>query len=170
MTHWIGAALLAGLLLQDVGANSYLGKTPPELVSQKDQWLNPPEAITLEKLRGKVVWLEFGFLKCGPCKKMKPNLVRWHKELAEKGLVVIDVDDGSYDTFAELKKEVEEKGEKFATLWDKDAKTCLAYGIQGYPQAWLIGVDGKVVWEGAPNARIEEIEKAMAAEFSKVKK
>jgi thiol-disulfide isomerase/thioredoxin len=170
MIQGLRAALLVGLLLQDGGANSYLGKTPPELVSRKDQWLNAPEAITLEKLRGKVVWLEFGFLKCAPCKKMKPNLSRWHQDFTEKGLVVIDIDDGSYDDFAEVKKEVEAKGEKFATLWDKEAKNCLAYGIQGYPQAWLIGVDGKVVWEGIPNAKIPEIEKAMAAEFGKVKK
>jgi thiol-disulfide isomerase/thioredoxin len=170
MIHALRATLLVGLLYQDIGATSYLGKAPPELVSQKDQWLNSSEAITLGMLRGKVVWLEFGFLKCAPCKKMKPTLTRWHQDFAEKGLVVIDVDDGSYDGFADLKKEVEAKGEKFATLWDKDAKNCLAYGIQGYPQAWLIGVDGKVVWEGIPNAKIQEIEKAMATEFGKVKK
>ena len=26
---------------------------------------------------------------------MKPNLVRWHKDYAEKGLVVIDINEGS---------------------------------------------------------------------------
>src|SRR5436190_381137 len=145
MTSWIGAALLAGLLLQDPpGANSYLGKAPPELVSQPDQWFNAPEATTLAKLKGKVVWLEFGFIKCLPCRKMKPFLKRWHEELGPKGLVVIDVDDGGIDDFDEVKKEVESKGEKFPTLYDKDARNSMAYGVQGHPQAWLIGVEGKV--------------------------
>lgn len=171
MMKWLAAALVAATVPQDVQfGNSYLGKAPPELVSEKSQWLNSAEALTFEKLRGKVVWLEFGFLKCAPCKKMKPTLFRWHKEFSDKGLVVIDVSDGEMDKFDDLKKEVEEKGGKLATLWDKGAKNCLTYGIQAYPFAYLVGVDGKVIWEGQPNSKIEEIEKLMAAEFAKSKK
>lgn len=169
MARWIGATLLAAWLSQDQLGNSYLGKAPPELVGDKSQWLNS-EGLTLERLRGKVVWLEFGFLKCGPCRKMKPNLVRWHRDFSEKGLVVIDISDGAQDAFDDLKKEVEDKAEKFAVLWDKGSRVCNAYGIQAYPQAYLVGVDGTVVWEGIPNAKIEEIEKRMAAEFAKMKK
>jgi thiol-disulfide isomerase/thioredoxin len=175
MAKFIWAALLLGFLPQDnqLLGNSYLGKTPPELSADKSQWLNAAGPLKLESLRGKVVWLEFGFLKCGPCRKMKPTLIRWHKDFTEKGLVVIDVSDGALDDFNDLKKEVEEKGEKFAVLWDKGSKTCLEYGIQAYPQAYLIGVDGNVIWEGLPSSKpekIEEIEKRMSAEFAKVKK
>lgn len=43
--------------------NSYKGKAPPELVSDKENWFNGGDAaITLEKLKGKVVWLEFSFI------------------------------------------------------------------------------------------------------------
>ena len=172
MIKWIAAALLAAALPQDIQfGNSYLGKTPPELVSEKGQWLNSDDALTFEKLRGKVVWLEFGFLKCGPCKKFKPTLFKWHKELASKGLVVIDVSDGAQDKFDDLKKEVEEKGGKLATLWDKDAKVCLTYGIQAYPMAYLVGVDGKVAWEGSPSPKLaEELEKRISDELAKAKK
>src|SRR5262245_51574077 len=150
MLKWIFAAALAALLApqdDEMYGSSFKGKAPPELAAPKEQWLNT-EPLLLEKLKGKVVWIEFGFLKCGPCKKMKPNLIRWHKEFAEKGLVVIDISDGAQDKFENLKKEVEEKGEKFPVLWDKEAKICLSYGINAYPQAYLVGVEGKVVWEG----------------------
>lgn len=40
--------------------NSYLGKVPPELQAQPAHWVNH-EPLTLEKLRGKTVWLEFNF-------------------------------------------------------------------------------------------------------------
>jgi thiol-disulfide isomerase/thioredoxin len=172
MTKWIVAALLflSGTQETQNLGNSYLGKAPPELSNAGAKWLNS-DALTLEKLKGKPVWIEFGFLKCPPCRKFKPNLVRWHKDFAAKGLVVIDVSDGSQDDYDHLKKDVEEKGEKFPVLWDKDAAVCLAYGIQAYPQAYLVGVDGKVIWEGSPNAKIvEAVEKLMAAEFEKVKK
>jgi len=172
MAKWIVAALLflAGAQEQNLG-NSYLGKAPPEFANEGARWLNVAGPLTLEKLKGKVVWIEFGFLKCPPCRKMKPTLIRWHKDFSAKGLVVIDVSDGGQDDFDKLKKEVEEKEEKFAVLWDKDAKICLAYGIQAYPQAYLVGVDGKVIWEGLPGAKIiDQVEKLMAAEFEKAKK
>jgi thiol-disulfide isomerase/thioredoxin len=171
MMKWIAAALVALALPQEVQfGNSYLGKAPPELVSDKSQWLNSAEALTFEKLKGRPVWLEFGFLKCGPCKKMKPTLFRWQKEYAEKGLAIIDVSDGEMDKFDDLKKEVEEKAGNLATLWDKGAKNCLAYGIQAYPMAYLVGVDGKVIWEGSPNAKIAEIEALIRKELEKAKK
>ncbi len=64
---------LAGMLLLGAAAaalaqddqpyyNSYKDKTPPELVSEKEHWLNAKKPLTLEKLRGRVVWLEFSFI------------------------------------------------------------------------------------------------------------
>lgn len=38
--------------------NSYLGKAPPELAGE---WLNVKEPLSLAKLKGKVVWLEFSY-------------------------------------------------------------------------------------------------------------
>ncbi len=38
-----------------------VGVAPPALRSS-GQWLNSPEPVTWSSLRGKVVWLEFGFL------------------------------------------------------------------------------------------------------------
>ncbi|GEM_PF-2887032 len=42
--------------------NSYLGKAPPELSGEKSDWLNSKDVLKLEKLKGRVVWLEFSFL------------------------------------------------------------------------------------------------------------
>jgi hypothetical protein len=39
-----------------------LGKAPPELVGGTEDWLNDKDALKLEKLKGRVVWLEFSFL------------------------------------------------------------------------------------------------------------
>ena len=60
------AVALAALLLQvetkpqeAPDLKSFLGKAPPELVSEKGDWVNASDAVTLAKLKGKVVWLEF---------------------------------------------------------------------------------------------------------------
>jgi len=46
---------------QKFNHNSYLGKQPPELLSQKKHWLGWDRQVTLAKLKGKVVWLQFNF-------------------------------------------------------------------------------------------------------------
>ncbi len=83
------------------------------------------------------------------------------------------MDDGSQDTLDDLKKEVEHLKLPFAVLWDKEGKNVATYKVEGMPAAYLIGVDGTVVWEGHPNARASEAEKLEArikAELDKVKK
>lgn len=40
--------------------NNLLGHAPPELVADNDHWLSGPP-MSLKKLRGKVVWLQFNF-------------------------------------------------------------------------------------------------------------
>jgi hypothetical protein len=40
---------------------SFLGQTPPEIVSEQAHWLAPPPHTKLEQLHGKVVWLQFNF-------------------------------------------------------------------------------------------------------------
>lgn len=41
--------------------NNYMGKQPPELKGLASHWVNKTEPVTLEKLHGRVVWLEFNF-------------------------------------------------------------------------------------------------------------
>lgn len=104
---------------------------------------------------------------------MKPHLVRWHNAHASSGLVIIDVDDGSQDTLDALKKEVEHDKLPFPVLWDKEGKNVATYKVEGMPAAYLIGVEGKVVWEGHPNPKASEADKLEAkikAELEKVKK
>ena len=94
----LAAAVLVCVAPQDSKfGHSYLGKAPPEIVATKDQWINAPEGLKLGALQGPVVWLEFGFLKCAPCRKMMPIMQKWHTEFGPKGLVVVDIHVGDVD-------------------------------------------------------------------------
>lgn len=64
MMRWLAVLAVAASPMQDenLNSNSYKGKSPPEVVSEKTQWVNASDALKLEKLKGKVVWLEFSFL------------------------------------------------------------------------------------------------------------
>ena len=64
MLRWLAVLALASVAAQEekIYSNSYKGKAPPELTSEKDQWINSAEKLTLAGQKGKVVWLEFSFL------------------------------------------------------------------------------------------------------------
>jgi hypothetical protein len=66
-----GALVAAALLWAGCGCDaqpasfyskSFQGQVPPELTSTRGRWLNTDGELTLESLRGRVVWLEFSFL------------------------------------------------------------------------------------------------------------
>ena len=101
---------------------------------------------------------------------MKPHLVRWTKEYKKKGLTVIDVNDGEFDTLEELKADVKKSGRTYPTLWDSKRQTTDKYGVEVQPSGFLIGVDGKVIWEGTPGKHVKKIEELIKAELKKVKK
>ena len=62
----LAGLLVAGAVLaaeeKKIYSNSYEGKAPPELVAGEGHWIGPERPLTLAGLKGKVVWLEFGFL------------------------------------------------------------------------------------------------------------
>lgn len=47
---------------EELSQNSYKGKAPPAIEIAKERWINAKDAIRLDKLKGRVVWLEFSFL------------------------------------------------------------------------------------------------------------
>jgi hypothetical protein len=104
---------------------------------------------------------------------MAGQLAEWHKEYAKKGLTIIDIDNGRSDTKDAVKKRVEHKEYKYAVLWDKGAKNCTEYGVEAYPAQYLVGVDGKVLWEGFYNESTEtqkKVDELIAREITKVKR
>jgi hypothetical protein len=60
MLKWIVLPCVAGLAL--AAQEGRVGQEPPELVSERGQWLGSEEALKLRDLKGKVVWMEFGVL------------------------------------------------------------------------------------------------------------
>ncbi len=56
------AWLSPSLAQDDIYSNSYAGEAPPELTAPAENWLNSADALSLETLRGRVVYLEFSFL------------------------------------------------------------------------------------------------------------
>ena len=81
---------------------------------------------------------------------MTPHLVKWQDKYGARGFTVIDVDNGQRDSLEDVRSHVEEAGINFPVLHDTDAAVCRRFGVSGYPTAYLIGRDGRIIWTGHP--------------------
>jgi hypothetical protein len=128
---------------------SLLGSEAPELATD-GTWIAPAPADTLRGMRGQVVFLQFAFLGCEACTLVDPFVRRWHDAYGPQGFVVVDVDNGLMDAIDAARKGFRERGTPYAVFHDTSGATVKAYAIRGFPSAYLVGRDGKVVWEGNP--------------------
>ena len=177
-SRWL-APVLAGSLFLVSGSGSaqegetycrdYTGEQPPELSAAPGDWLNYDSGLTLAGLRGHVVWLEFSFIACGGCQMMKPQLQGIQRRFGPEGLVVVEVNNGAFDTREAVAEEIRHQQPNYAVLWDKQGRTCDAFGVTKYGTAYLIGVDGRVIWGGNPlNLSTSEIWRLIHGALRKV--
>jgi RNA polymerase sigma factor (sigma-70 family) len=137
-------------LAPDVERALLLRKIKKELVGTQpapaldgQAWFNGPAELALEKLRGKVVLLDFWGAWCGPCVAKLPRSEELYQKYKERGLVVIGVH--SAYTAEKLRAILEEKKITFPVVHDRGA-TAERYAIEAWPTYFLIDKAGKVVW------------------------
>ena len=108
----------------------------------------PFEAIDLQglphrsdDLKGKVVLLDFWASWCIPCRVDLPRVEALHRELSERGLVVLGVTDEPRE---KARRFVAERGFTFPTLSDEEGVLFRGYEVRTIPTAVVVGRDGRV--------------------------
>jgi thiol-disulfide isomerase/thioredoxin len=116
------------------------GSAPPDI--DATSWLNTPDGLPWDKLRGKVVLLDFWGTWCGPCVKKIPEVEKLAKKYAGRDLVVIGIhsEQGS-ETCEEF---VAKNGITFPIAIDS-GKTAERFAVDSWPSMFLIDKAGKVV-------------------------
>lgn len=140
-----------------------LGQPMPPLTGVAG-WFNG-DGPTEDELRGEVVFVNAWFLNCPYCHKGMPDLVQLYNQYHGQGVrfVGLTFDDGD-DV-----KNVQRFLEKYNVEWPNayGAREALeAFQIEYFPGYWVIGRDGKVVWNKSLQGKVpltSAIEDALAA-------
>jgi thiol-disulfide isomerase/thioredoxin len=115
----------------------------------------PNPAITLVN-----VWATW----CTSCREEMADLEAIYKESAPKGLrvIAVSVDAGSEDL---VKRYVEHEKLTFPVVHDQDGRVQAHYQIMGIPATYLVGKDGRLLWQrtGGIHGATGEARAAVAA-------
>lgn len=98
--------------------------------------------LSLEALRGKVVYLDFWASWCGPCRISFPALNQLRQELGADGFEVLAVNLDEVE--ADAGKFLAEVPAEFPVVRDAGGVTPKAFGVLGMPTGYLIDRQGIV--------------------------
>jgi peroxiredoxin len=101
--------------------------------------------VSLEQLKGKVVFLNIWATWCGPCREEMPSMETLYDELrTNRDFVMLAV---SQDTKGRLvvAPYVEKNGYHFKILLDPENKVGEAYDVSGVPETFIIDREGRIV-------------------------
>src|SRR5258708_4144338 len=135
-------------------------KAPAAPEFAKGDWINS-DPLTLEKLRGRVVLVEFWTFGCYNCRNTLPSVKEWDARYRERGLTIVGVH--TPETQSEyvidiVRREVPALGIKYSIVTDNDYKTWKAYGVEAWPTIFVIDKQGRIRWLHVGEGRYDETE------------
>ena len=126
-------------------------------------WING-DPQTLEKLKGKVVLIDFWTYSCINCKRTQPYLNDWYNKYSDDGLVILGIHAPEF-AFEKVTKNVEdavkEANIKYPVGLDNDFSTWRAYDNKFWPAKYLIDKNGLVRYTHFGEGEYEETEKTI---------
>lgn len=101
------------------------------------------ETYTLEKLRGKIVVVNFWASWCGPCRDEAPALEAVWQKYKDKGVVLLGV--AYTDTERDAKAFIAEYKQTYPNGLDIGTRISSDYRIRGVPETFIIDRTGNIV-------------------------
>ena len=112
-------------------------------------WLNTPggKPLTLPRLRGKVVLVDFWTYSCINCQRTLPHVEAWYRDYAKDGLVVVGVHTPEFafeHVVSNVRSQAADLGVHYPVAIDNDYATWNAYSNEYWPAEYLIDAQGTV--------------------------
>lgn len=149
------AARAAAPVLHDFGA-------APEFAGI-EQWLNA-EPLSMQRLRGRVVLIDFWTHGCVNCIRTLPAVNRWHAQFAEAGLTVVGVHTPEFPFERDVRAvqaATRRFGVKHAVAIDNRYATWKAWDNRYWPAHYLVDARGRVRYRHFGEGEHERTEAAI---------
>jgi cytochrome c biogenesis protein CcmG, thiol:disulfide interchange protein DsbE len=101
------------------------------------------ETIALDKLRGRVVYVDFWASWCGPCRRSFPWMSEMQQKYGARGFTVVGINVDKRRPDAE--RFLQQTPAGFTIVFDEAGNTPAAYAVKGMPSSYLIDADGRVI-------------------------
>jgi cytochrome c biogenesis protein CcmG/thiol:disulfide interchange protein DsbE len=122
-----------------VPASALVGRAAPDFtLAQLD---GPP--VTLSKLRGQVVVINFWASWCAECHTEQSALNDTWQRFRDSGVVVVGVN--FQDASDDARDYVRTAGVSYPVVDDSDSRTALAFGVRGIPETFIVDQSGRTV-------------------------
>jgi thiol-disulfide isomerase/thioredoxin len=135
--------------------------TAPELSG--GDWINS-EPLTLARLRGRVVLIEFWTFGCYNCRNTLPTIKAWDTRYRGKALTVIGVHTPETDSernIEDVRREVAALGITYPVVTDNDYSTWKLYKVEAWPTLFLLDKQGRVRWTHVGEGAYEQTEQVI---------
>ena len=173
LTVLAGVALLilvalAALLVWGNVAGNKVDPTRGGLVPGREA---PPIAATgwvngePEPTAGRVTVVHGWFLACPFCWQEAPSVAALHREFASQGVTFVALTPDEADALPAIEGFVEKNGLEYPVGYGA-IETLAGFEAQYFPAVWVVGKDGRVVWNKAMERRtsLEEAIRAALAD------
>ncbi len=133
------------------------------------KWINS-DPLSLEKLRGQVVLVDFWTFGCYNCINTLPALKSYHSKYGDKGLTIVGVETPESTPerdFANLVAAVKKRDITYPIVTDYEGATWRAYNVNAWPTIIILDKQGRIrythVGEGRYDVQ-EQIIRTLLAE------
>ncbi len=156
---------------EDILISPEKANSAPEFSDGK--WINS-EPLSLEKLRGQVVLVDFWTFGCYNCINTLPALKGYNAKYGDSGLTIVGVETpetSSERVFDNLVGAVRKRGITYPVVTDYDGDTWLSYKVNAWPTVIILDKQGRIrykhVGEGSYDVQEQVIKTLLAENESK---
>jgi len=135
-------------------------------------YINTDENFNLKDIVGeKVILVDFWTYSCVNCLRTTPYLNSWHEKYADEGLVIVGVHTPEFNfekDYKNVQDAVSMLDIKYPVVLDNDYQTWKYFQNRYWPHKYLIGKNGRVIYDHIGEGGYEETERQIQKALSEL--